>query len=134
MSTEHRNGTTKRAAGTGAILVHKAKNGSETYYGQFRHDGRLVKRKLGLKRAPGTRDGLTRPQAERQLRRLMDDHEARPAVAERLTVEQAGQRLIAHLTAKGRKTSTLMSYDSVLRTHLVPAFPGELHAVQPVHV
>jgi hypothetical protein len=35
-------------------------------------DGRRVKRKIGPARTPGERDGLTRPQAEKEVRRIRD--------------------------------------------------------------
>jgi hypothetical protein len=41
------------------------------WYGQWYLRGRLVKRSLGPMRQPGSRDGLTRTQAEARLRELM---------------------------------------------------------------
>jgi integrase len=41
---------------------------------------------------------------------------------ERLTLDQAGQRLIERLRGAGRKPATLEGYESVLRIHLVPFF------------
>ncbi|UGS37599.1 AAA family ATPase [Capillimicrobium parvum] len=71
---------------------------------------------LALRRAPGTR----RRQAEREMRRLMEA--AVPVVVARLTVADAGHRLLDHLTTLGRKRSTLEGYESYLRIHLAPYF------------
>jgi integrase len=43
-------------------------------------------------------------------------------VVERLTVDEAGARLIAHLTTMRRKHSTTESYESYLRVHIAPYF------------
>ncbi len=45
--------------------------GRESWYGRWTVDGVRMKRCLGPKRIPSTRDGLTRAQAERELRRMM---------------------------------------------------------------
>jgi integrase len=53
--------------------------------------------------------------------------EVRPAPPrERITVEDAGRRYIAHLQALGRKRSTIQDYHSYLRIHLAPAFAQPL--------
>jgi integrase len=107
----------KRAYGSGSIVVK-----GQTYYGKWRWpDGRQVKRALGPIRQPGSRDGLTKAQAEARLRKLMAE-EVAPAITERLTVEQTGRHLIRHLDGLGRKRSTIESYESILRVHLVPYF------------
>lgn len=80
-----------------------------------------MKRSLGPKRVAGTRDGLTKSQAERELRRRVDELVAAQP-RERLTVEDAGRRYLDHLAALGRKRSTLMDYESTLRVHLAPFF------------
>lgn len=46
-------------------------------------------------RKPGTRDGLTKTQAEARLRELVAEVTA--PVGERVTLVQAGTRLLAHL-------------------------------------
>lgn len=110
----------RRAYGTGCLYAQTTSCGEETWYGQFRIAGRLVKRALGPKRSPGSTDGLSRTQAERKLRQLIES--TRPLPPERLTVEEAGERLVGHLAELGRKRSTLMNYESCLRVHLVPFF------------
>jgi hypothetical protein len=93
--------------------------GRESWYGQWRLDGRLVKRKVGPKRSTAAADGLTKAKAEKELRRLVTQTIAAPA-RESVTVDEAGRRHLDHLAALGRKRSTLMDYESTLRVHLVP--------------
>jgi len=77
---------TRRPRGTGAVLQK-----GDRWYGQWYIRGRLVKRSLGPVRQPGSRDGLTKSQAEVRLRELMIETNSAPApVAERLTVGQVG--------------------------------------------
>lgn len=78
-------------------------------------------RKLGPIRTPGGRDGLTRKMAEARLRKLMSEVTVAP-VYERMTVEEAGERLIQHLVTRGRKASTTVGYQSYLRVHVAPFF------------
>jgi hypothetical protein len=81
--------THRRSYGTGSIIK---RNG--VYFGKWRTGARQVMRKLGPVRAPSSRDGLTRKMAEAKLRKLMAEVIDPPA-SERVTVEDAGQRLIA---------------------------------------
>jgi len=113
--------TTRRSYGTGSLFVRADAAGREAWYVQWRLNGRQVKRKIGAKRTPGGSTGLTKAKAEKELRRLVDETVAAPA-RERLTVEEAGRRHLVHLAALGRKRSTLMDYESVLRVHLAPYF------------
>jgi integrase len=108
------NGNVRRAYGSGSILRQHG-----VYYGKWRIGSRQVKRRLGPVRQPGSREGLTKTQAEAQLRRLMGDAVA-PPVAARVTVAHAGARLLTHLEAMGRKPSTLRSYRSHLATQINP--------------
>src|SRR4051812_50043037 len=61
----------KRSYGSGRLFVRADSAGRETWYGSWRIGGRRVKRRLGPKRRPSMADGLTRTQAEAELRRLM---------------------------------------------------------------
>ena len=112
MSTTQR--TARRTHGTGSIIVI-----GDVYYGKWRVGGRQVKRRLGQVRPAGTRDGLTRTQAEAQLRLLMSEVTAPPA--ERITVSEAADRLLAHLQALGRKPSTIRAYRSVIASQIGPS-------------
>jgi integrase len=106
----------RRSYGTGSLLTYRG-----AWYGKWHVGARQVKRKVCAKRQPGSRDGLTRTQAERQLRRMMDETRVAP-VGEHVSVRDAGERLLVHLEALGRKRSTLMGYESTLRVHLAAYF------------
>jgi len=60
----HSDSIRPRPRGTGSLLLHTDASGSSSWYGKWRVDGRQVMRKLGEARKPGTRQGLTRGQAE----------------------------------------------------------------------
>ena len=63
----------KRTYGTGGLYE---KHGS--YYGRWRTlDGRQLNRLIGRAHAAGSKDGLTRAQAEAAFRKLQDAEEAR---------------------------------------------------------
>jgi integrase len=109
-------GAGKRRYGTGSVFVKR-----NAWYGQWRVRNRTVTRKLGPIRTPGGRDGLTRKMAEARLRKLMSEVTVAP-VYERMTVEEAGERLIQHLVTRGRKASTTVGYQSYLRVHVAPFF------------
>jgi integrase len=112
----------RRPRGTGALLVKRDSAGRETWYGKWWVGTTQVKRRVGPKRIPSTREGLTRTQAEAELRRLIGSVEPTVAQRERVTVEKAGELLIAGLRAKGRKRATIETYSSVVRIQLAPFF------------
>jgi hypothetical protein len=88
----------RRPRGTGAVFEK-----GNRWYGQWYIRGKLVKRSLGSMRQPGSRDGLTRTQAEARLRELMlETNAAPPPVTERMTVAQVGDRRIKHLARQLR--------------------------------
>jgi integrase len=101
--------------------VRTDRAGRESWYGQWWQHGRLVKRRVGPKRSTRAADGLTKAQAEKELRRLVAETIAAPP-REEITVAEAGRHHLEHLTALGRKRSTLMDYESALRVHLAPYF------------
>ena len=109
--------STRRSYGTGSVSQR-----GDQWYGRWHADGRRLQRKLGPVRPPGSRDGLTKRQAEARLRRIIEDTAAAPVVHERVTIEQAGQRLLVTLETLGRKRSTMHGYESYLRVHLAPYF------------
>jgi integrase len=84
-------------------------------------------------RQPGTREGLTRSQAERELRRQMERDQFTAATSARLTVEDAGERYLHHLEhVMGRAPSTVQDYRIMLARHLVPHLGGKaLDRVEP---
>lgn len=110
---------TRRTYGTGSLSVV-----GNSWYGWWRDPaGRRVKRRIGPARRPGTRDGLTRTQAEERLRKLRDTERA-PARdgGERVTAELAGEALKASLKIKQRKKSHQQGTAMDLRNHIVPFF------------
>jgi hypothetical protein len=95
------------------------------WYGHWRdEDGRQLKRVIGPKRKRGTREGLTKVQAEKQLRQLIDSEkpEAKRPAHDRLTLAEVGDQFIDRKRTAGLKRSTVESYESALRVHLVPFF------------
>ena len=99
----------KRPHGAGSLYI---KHGS--YYGRWMTaDGGLPNRRLGRVRVPGIREGLTRRQAEKRLRELMDVVDV---ISDReRTIETAGQALLAQLEAKGSAKSHVETVESHLR-------------------
>jgi integrase len=122
----------RRSHGTGSLSVRKDRNGRETYYGSWYANGRRVKRRIGPKRMRGERIGLTRAQAEEELRRLIAETQVRAQVGERLSIEEVGRRYVEHAQRRGRKKSTCASVESAVRVHLAPFF-GErgVDAIEP---
>jgi integrase len=112
----------RRPRGTGTLLVRKDSAGRETWYGKWRIGPSQVKRRIGPKRIPSTSDGLTRTQAEAELRKMIGSTQIAEARRERMTVAEAGELLVASATARGLKRSTVMSYETICRVHLAPFF------------
>jgi hypothetical protein len=117
----------RRSYGPGSLSARANRCGDETWFGQWRVDGVLVKRRLGPKRARSSSEGLTKARAERELRRLIESMTVVPTV---MDIAEAGSRWLAHLEAIGRRKSTLMDYESAVRIHLVPFF-GRSPAERP---
>lgn len=114
----------RRSYGTGSLYTRCDSGGRETWYGKWRTNGRQIKRKIGPVRTEGQKDGLTKRQAEAELRQLMAATPASAAVAERLTVEALGARYVRHLQHVGRKRSTIAAVDGHIRHWLAPFFGG----------
>ncbi len=111
---------TRRSYGTGRVYTREEINGRETYYGSWWAGDKRVNRKLGAKRAPGERDGLTATQAEAELRRRMADDGATAKLGERIDIAELGRRYRRHLEAQGRKKATLTAVDSTLNIWINP--------------
>jgi len=106
----------KRANGAGTVYI---KHGC--FYGRWATaDGGRANRKLGPVRTPGTREGLTRTQAEKRLREFISVVQV-VSDPER-TVETVGQALLMQLEGKGSAKSHIETAESHLRVHLVPFF------------
>ncbi|MEX2106536.1 MAG: tyrosine-type recombinase/integrase [Solirubrobacterales bacterium] len=125
----------KRSYGSGSLYVRKDAAGNESWYGHWRHNGRQVKRRIGPKRAPGSREGLTRKQAEAELRRLIGEVQVKPQAGEALSVAEVSVRYVAHAKRRGRKPSTIANIESETRVHLAPFF-GErsMDSIRPADV
>jgi integrase len=125
----------KRSYGTGRLYVVVDRGGRASWYGSWWVGGTRVKRKIGVKRTTGNADGLTRTQAERELRRRVD---ATVVVAQgqRRTVGEAGEAYIAHLeNVMERKRTTIADYRGYLRRHLAPFFGDRpMDRIEPAKV
>ena len=109
----------KRSYGSGSIFIQ-----GDKWCGRWWVGDRRVKRMLGPVRKPGSRDGLTRSQAERELRRRMESELPSVSRHERPTIGDAGSRYVDHLEhVMERKRSTIQDYRGYLRRHLDPYFP-----------
>jgi integrase len=115
----------RRPYGAGALMERADSAGRVSWYGKWRHNGVQVKRRIGPKRSEGTRDGLTRRQAEAELRRLMGEVKPSTVQGERLTVEEVASRYVRHAERRGCKPSTCANIESDARVHLTPFFAGK---------
>ena len=109
----------RRGYGSGALYE---RNG--VWYGRWHAaSGARPHRRIGMTRKPGSRDGLTRNQAERELRRLMDAEELlRPPDRAAPTLDELGDMLTSRLQTLARKRSTIESVESHVRIHIAPWF------------
>ena len=114
----------RRSYGSGRVYVRTDSAGRETFYGSWWANTRRVNRRLGVKRARGSREGLTAAQAEAELRRLMGEVTPNAAQGDRLDVAEVGRRYRKHLEALGRKRSTLAAVEMVLRVWIEPHLGG----------
>src|SRR5215831_9086068 len=103
--------------GAGRIMERDGSYHGLWWVGDTRH-----KRSLGRIRQPGSREGITRTQAEARLRELMADTQVVAGSGERHTIAEVGRRYRAAAERAGRKPSTLENLESEVRTHLAPAF------------
>jgi len=110
----------RRSYGSGRVYVRTDAAGRETFYGSWWTNGRRVKRRLGVKRARGGREGLTAAQAESELRRLMGEVTPSSSPGNRLDMAEVGRRYRKHLEALGRKRSTLAAVEMTLRVWIEP--------------
>ncbi len=112
----------RRAYGSGSLQPKRLKSGAPVWVG-FWYDasGARVKRHLGPRRTRGGSVGLTRAQAERELRKRMDTEVPR-ARAERMTVGEAGRRYVESREALGRAPTTVQDYSATVRNHFEKYF------------
>jgi hypothetical protein len=62
---------TRRSNGTGTLHVQTRTDGRQLWYGRWYAGSRRVNRRIGLKRRRGSDKGLTKIEAEEELRRMM---------------------------------------------------------------
>src|SRR4051794_2460255 len=104
----HDKGRSRRPPGTGSLFIRTDRAGRSVWYAKWREGERQVKRRLGPVRERGGSTGLTRGQAEAELRRHLGDRRPAMPVAERLTLAEAGERYMRHVEHfRGRKASTV---------------------------
>src|SRR4051812_28733977 len=111
----------RRSPGTGHIYI---KWGS--YYVRWRGgDGRQNNRRVGRVRTKGEADGLTRSQAERAARTLIEKEGARPIARDvddrRRTVDDVADEFRDRLLIEGARRSYLQNCESMQRVHISPA-------------
>jgi hypothetical protein len=104
----------KRSYGTGRVYVRKDRHGRETFYGEWRANGRRMHRALGVKQPRGGGEGLNVKQAEgaevAAVRRRRDSRlerardEARRAL-DRLAAERDAE--IRRLAAEGLRKGAI---------------------------
>jgi integrase len=124
----------RRSYGTGSLYVRQDGNRRETWYARWRHGSRRVNRRVGPKREKGSSEGLTRSQAERELRRLIDQ-ETDVATRVGMGLVKAAERYINHVEMRGAKKATVQDYRSYIRTHFEPFFAGRpLDSVKTIDV
>lgn len=112
----------RRSYGSGRLFEVANKAGRVSWYGSWWSGGRRVKRKIAAKRTVGNADGLTRAQAERELRKRIERDVIVPTAARR-TLGEAGGAYVDHLeNVMERKRSTIQDYRGHLRRHLAPFF------------
>ena len=114
--------SSRRPRGTGSLLVRRDLSGREIWYGKWRAGDDQIKRRIGPKHDVATGEGLTRTEAEAQLRALMGTVRLQGNGGGRVTVAEAGQLLLERLETKGRRRTTLEAYESHIRVHLSPFF------------
>jgi hypothetical protein len=120
-----REASPRRPRGTGSLLVQRDRSGSEIWYGKWRAGDEQVKRRIGTRRDATTGEGLSRTDAEAQLRGLMRTVRLQGNGGGRVTVAEAGLLLIERLETKGRRRTTLETYGSHMRVHVLPFFGSQ---------
>jgi integrase len=108
----------RRAHGTGSLYPVVGSGGRETWYGRWYIGRKRVQRRIGPKRRRGDTAGLTKSEAETELRRMRLASEEAPPPETTVTVEEAAEHLMRHLKAINRRHSTLATYGSLFRSHL----------------
>jgi integrase len=114
----------RRSHGTGSLHVQTRVDGRELWYGRWYAGSRRLNRRVGLKRRRGTDQGLTKLEAEAELRRMML-RDRPPRVEDEVTFATAAELMLRDLKDIGRKPTTLANYRQILDFRLLPRF-GEI--------
>ena len=103
--------------------IPTSSGGPSTAGGEATTGASSIGRSAGL-RARGEKDGLTRVEAERDLRRLVEAdaaQAARPAVERAKCVDEAANALRERLELEGIRSSYRRNLESMQRVHVSPA-------------
>jgi integrase len=110
----------RRTYGSGHLHIK-----SGAYYVRWRaSNGRYLNRRVGKVRSRGASDGLTRAQAERAARGIIEADSLRRPVEERhrpRTVDEVADELRDRLTIQGARLSYRQNCDAMQRVHISPA-------------
>lgn len=108
----------RRSHGTGSLYPVIGSGGRETWYARWYVGKKRVQRRVGLKRNRGSSEGLTKKQAEAELRRMRLAEDEHPPPRGTVTGDAAFGQLMEHLESLGRRPTTLATYRSLYRNHL----------------
>ena len=114
----------RRSHGTGTLHIQTRTNGRQLWYGRWYAGQRRLNRRIGLKRKPRSGRGMTKVEAEAELRRMMLADRPTQAAAE-ITFATATELMLRELEEIGRKQTTLANYRQILKCRLLPRF-GEI--------
>jgi integrase len=114
----------RRGNGTGTLHVQTRADGRQLWYGRWYVGSRRLNRRIGLKRKRGTGQGLTKLEAEAELRRMML-RDRPPQIGDEITFATAAELMLRELEELGRKPTTLANYRQIFDFRLLPRF-GEI--------
>ena len=111
----------RRGYGTGSLLAQPRADGREVWYGRWYVGDKRVNRRIGLRRRRAGGNGMSRSQAEAELRAMMVRERPPPAGAD-VPFGAAAELMLRELEELDRKPATLANYRSILRVYLLPRF------------
>ena len=116
----------RRALGSGSLIERADKAGRTSWYGKYRAaNGEQRMKVLGRKRVAGGDVGLSRREAEKKLRALIDEAQNEPDAQGRHAFDDVAAALIEHKQRLGKvKPTTLQDYRILLDTHMRTYFAG----------
>ena len=116
-----------RARGSGSLRERTDSTGKRSWYGVWRDgNGRQVQRVLGPVRVKGSPVGLSKTEANEELRKRMSaTRHADPRVTAQslpLTVQTVADLIVERQRIAGRRPATIRAFEVNVRVHLVPFF------------